>query len=88
MLRRLRGGATVAYASWNGATQVARWELLEGGPQRLLERTALLRAPGSKPRSRLPDDRGARFVAVRALDGGGATLGTSATLALAGVSGG
>jgi hypothetical protein len=36
----------------------------------------------------LPSERGARFVAVRALDASGATLGTSATLALMGTTGG
>ena len=37
-LRRGAAGALAAYVSWNGATGVARWELLEGGSSRTLAR--------------------------------------------------
>jgi hypothetical protein len=64
-----------AYASWNGATEVARWQLLMGADPRAL------RAAGSAPRrgfeTRLRVPRRARFVAVRALDRRGRTLRTS-----------
>jgi hypothetical protein len=81
-LRRSRGGATVAYASWNGATQVARWELLTGVAPRGLARAVVAPRTGFETAIALPGDRRARFVAVRALDAIGATLGTSATLAV------
>jgi hypothetical protein len=79
-LRRSSGGATLAYASWNGATQVARWELLEGTTPQRLARVALAAKAGFETAISVPGERGTRFVAVRALDGAGATLGTSATL--------
>jgi hypothetical protein len=87
-LRRSPSGATVAYASWNGATQVARWELLAGVAPRGLARAAVTPRAGFETAIELPSERGARFVAVRALDASGATLGTSATLALMGTTGG
>jgi hypothetical protein len=86
-LRRSRSGATVAYASWNGATQVARWELLAGTTPRRLARAALARRAGFETAIALGSDERARFFAVRALDASGATLGTSTTLALTAASG-
>jgi Arylsulfotransferase (ASST) len=70
-----RGGRVAVWASWNGATEVARWEVLGGaspdalavvggGPRNGFE-TALT-VPGAHA-----------YVAVRALDAGGAVLGTS-----------
>ncbi len=83
-LRQTAGGATVAYASWNGATQVARWELLTGVAPRALSRAAVVPRAGFETAIALPRERGERFVAVRALDASGAPLGTSATLAITG----
>jgi hypothetical protein len=62
------------YASWNGATEVARWEVLTGAS------ASSLTPAGSAPRTgfetRVRSDGGA-FVAVRALDAAGNVLGTS-----------
>jgi hypothetical protein len=73
------GGTLRVYASWNGATAVARWRLEAGAsPQ-------TLRALGSRPRSGfetlLRAPASAAFVAVEALDADGAVLGRSATVA-------
>jgi Arylsulfotransferase (ASST) len=73
-----RGGRTAVWASWNGATEVARWEVLAGDSAESL-------APvGGRARSGFEtaisvDGRHA-FVAVRALDRSGAVLGTSRTV--------
>jgi len=69
-------GTTTAYASWNGATDVARWQLSTGA------RSDRLRPVGSVPRSgfetafAVPSVAG--YVAVTALDSAGRPLATSA----------
>jgi hypothetical protein len=75
----LRGssGHLVAYASWNGATSVARWELLDGA-----SRTAL-RPFTSVARARFETaipirSASAGLIEVRALDAHGRVLGSSA----------
>ncbi len=65
----------VVYASWNGATEVAAWEVLAGAtPDRLVP-------AGSTPRTGfetvIPLPSGPRYVAVRARDASGRVLGTS-----------
>lgn len=70
-----RGAAMDVYASWNGATEVASWEVL-GGP------TATNLTPvGSAARNgfetRISIARRTAFVAVRAKDAGGTVLSTS-----------
>jgi len=64
-----------AWASWNGATEVARWELLGGATPETL-------APvGSAPRDGFETSLTApgafSYVAIRALDASGMVLGTS-----------
>ena len=69
-----KGGRVEVFASWNGATEVDRWQVLAGGSR---ER---LRGVASKARRGFETaitTRKARYVAVRALDGRGRTLGTS-----------
>ena len=70
-----------AVVSWNGATEVARWQLL-AGPSR-----DDLRPAGGVPRqgfeTTLPVPGGARFVAARALGPRGGTLGESEPVAVA-----
>jgi arylsulfotransferase ASST len=61
-----------AYASWNGATELRRWQLLAGTPLRPVR---TVRASGFETAVGLPASAG--FVAVRALDGRGRVLGTS-----------
>jgi hypothetical protein len=69
------GGATQVFASWNGATQVASWRVLSGpAPDSL--------APaGNAARSGFETTIGIQgapaYVAVRALDSSGKTLGVS-----------
>jgi Arylsulfotransferase (ASST) len=71
---------TVAYVSWNGATDVAFWRALAG------ESAASLLPVRESPRGgfetaiALPGSIGGRFVAVQALDSAGGVLGVSATL--------
>jgi hypothetical protein len=70
---RVAVAAGNAYASWNGATQVARWRLVDasGGAKTLAEATRT----GFETTLRLPDD--ATDVAVQALDAQGRVLATS-----------
>jgi len=73
--QRTRGGRIQAYASWNGATEVARWQVLAGpAPDRL-------RGVSSRARDGFETTIAAKtaepYVAVRALDRSGRALGTS-----------
>jgi hypothetical protein len=74
------GGRSV-YASWNGATQVATWQVLAGASE------ASLAPAGSAPRSGFETTirtAGGAFVAVQALDASGAVLGTSKAIPTSG----
>jgi hypothetical protein len=82
VLRPTSAARTVAYASWNGATQVARWELLEGAARSRLSRVAVVPREDFETAIALAPSPRDRFVAVRALDAAGAPLGSSATLAI------
>jgi len=70
------GGVLTVWASWNGATAVRAWQLLAGPSPRALRP---LGAPVARSGFETALHAGARvrFVAVRALDAGGRTLGTS-----------
>ena len=63
------------YASWNGATEVAEWEVLTGPDPESLKLV------GSAPRkgfeTSVTTKTGEAYVAVRAKDGSGKTLGTA-----------
>jgi hypothetical protein len=72
------GGATQVYASWNGATEVASWQVLAGPSAASLQPLATVARSGFETRAQL--DSAQPFVAVRALDSEGRTLGTSATI--------
>jgi hypothetical protein len=79
---RAEDGRVTAYASWNGATEVARWQLVAGpDPQRL-------RPVATVPKAGFETELTARtaepFVRVRALDADGTVLGTSGAVRLAG----
>jgi hypothetical protein len=71
---RTRAGRVLVHASWNGATEVARWQVLAGTPSEL-------RGVASKARDGFETEiaarTGASHVAVRALDAQGRVLGTS-----------
>ena len=81
-VRRLRDGSLSAYASWNGATTVARWELLEGATKSALERVGSVGRNGFETAIALQARRG--YAEVRALSAGGVVIGTSPAVALAG----
>ena len=69
-----------AYVSWNGATEVARWQLLAGdAPNRLRPVRSVARGGFE---TALAAPAGARYVAVGALARDGAVLGISRTLRL------
>jgi hypothetical protein len=72
---RLRGGGMNVYASWNGATEVASWEVLAGSAPAAL--APVRTAARASFETRIPVGATARYVAVRARDAAGAVLGTS-----------
>jgi len=72
--------AGVLYASWNGATEVASWQLLEGGSAPDLRRSQTVPRTGFETVLTLAAET--RSAGVIALDRAGAPLGTSATVRL------
>jgi hypothetical protein len=74
-LRRGAGGLT-AYASWNGATDVARWEVLEGPTSSALRPRETVARSGFETAVAL-SGRSSGVVGVIALDGHGRALGSS-----------
>jgi hypothetical protein len=70
-----RRTAPTVYASWNGATDVERWQLLAGSRSGVLRPVASARSRGFETKLDSPDP-GPRF-AVRALDRHGVVLGSS-----------
>jgi len=79
---RTRAGGADAYVSWNGATQVARWELLEGPSAGALAHQGSVARHGFETAIPLMIGGSRRFAAVRALAADGSTLATSAPVAL------
>jgi Arylsulfotransferase (ASST) len=76
-VNRTAGGHVKVYASWNGATQVAAWQVLGGSTAGHL--TALGASATRTGFETAIEVRGApRYLAVEALDGKGRVLGTSA----------
>ena len=75
---RRSGGSVVADVSWNGATEVRRWELLGGASRGSLTSLGTTRWDGLD--TALRERSAARYVAVRALDAQGRTLRTSSTV--------
>jgi hypothetical protein len=73
-----RGDRTVLWASWNGATDVARWQVLAGDSESALAPVATRRRTGFETATSVTG--GHRFVAVRALAADGSVLGTSRTV--------
>jgi hypothetical protein len=70
-----RGDRLAVFASWNGATEVARWEVLAGPSADALQPAGSARRDGFETTLSAPG--GSAVVAVRALDSGGNVLGTS-----------
>ncbi|MPY99037.1 MAG: hypothetical protein GEU97_13755 [Actinophytocola sp.] len=70
----VRDGKRV-YASWNGATDVDRWQVLAGPSRQTLRPIATASRDGFE--TRIDVATKAKFIAVRAKDADGKTLGTS-----------
>jgi len=75
---RRAGARTTVYASWNGATQVAAWEVLAGPGRHALARVRVLARHGFETAIHLKSRRG--VFAVEALGARGRVLGTSAVV--------
>jgi hypothetical protein len=72
------GSGTTVWASWDGATDVASWEVLAGATQGNL--TPLATFPNSSFEAQMYVDSSQPYVQVQALDQAGNVLGTSATV--------
>jgi hypothetical protein len=70
---------TDVYASWNGATEVARWQVLAGDDPGNLTAAGTFDKVGFETHMKLAGAK-PKYVAVRALDANGAELGTSNTV--------
>jgi Arylsulfotransferase (ASST) len=68
-------GSHVAYVSWNGATQVASWQVLAGPSSRVLKRVRAVSDSGFE--TTIPVTSVGPWFEVQALDSGGTVLGTS-----------
>ena len=72
---RRRAGRTTVYASWNGATQVARWKVLAAssgsGPH------VVARSPKSGFETAIPVGHGYQRFNLQALDANGRVIGVS-----------
>jgi hypothetical protein len=73
------GGGT-AYASWNGATQVAPWRVLAGASAKALHPIATTARTGFETAIAVPAGTVGPILAVQALDGAAGVLGTSPAL--------
>ncbi|MDQ1582969.1 MAG: hypothetical protein QOF36_1023 [Microbacteriaceae bacterium] len=75
-VRAADGGNMRVYASWNGATEVARWRILSGDTGQSLAPIATIDRSGFETVAMVP---AASWVAVQALDSSDAVLATSDT---------
>jgi hypothetical protein len=71
------GGGPVVYASWNGATEVASWRVLAGSSPTTLSPAGSAARAGFETAIQLPPAAAGFYVAVQALNGSGAVIGTS-----------
>jgi hypothetical protein len=72
---RVGKGSVAAYASWNGATEVATWQLLGGGDPKQL--TPFGTTPWADFETRLMFPGSPAYVQVQALDASGKVIGQS-----------
>jgi hypothetical protein len=77
-VRSLSYGRAVVYASWNGATAVAQWQVLGGASVQTLAPLATAVRNGFE--TAIDISAAPRYLAVQALDAQGQALGTSATV--------
>lgn len=73
-------GTTDVYASWNGATEVARWEVLAGSSKSRLSSAGTFAKTDFETHLKLPGVS-PKYVEVRALDSDGHALSTSSAVA-------
>ncbi len=73
-------GGGVLYVSWNGATEVASWRVLAGSTPATLTPVSSAPKTGFETAIALPASAAGPDVAVQALDGSGAVIGTSSTV--------
>jgi Arylsulfotransferase (ASST) len=71
---------TDVYASWNGATEVASWRVLAGASPNSIAPVATAPKAGFETAIATPASVAGGYVAVQALNGAGAVLGTSRTI--------
>jgi hypothetical protein len=76
-IRSEANGATVVYASWNGATRVASWAVYAGSSTASLPFVAEAPRSGFETAIALPPGTQGPYVTVQALDAGGNVLGTA-----------
>jgi Arylsulfotransferase (ASST) len=79
------GGSGTAYASWNGATQVAAWRALSGPSPSSLTTVAQVPHSGFETVIPIPTGTLGPYLAVQALDAAGQVLGTSVAAAQSGL---
>jgi len=77
--------AGTVYASWNGATLLASWQVLVGATKRDLKPVAQAARSGFETAITLPAGTAGRYVTVQALDATGRVLGAAATATVAGL---
>ncbi len=77
----LARAGSLLYASWNGATEVATWELRSGTSESALDRSQTVQRTGFETALEIP--AGARYAAAVARDRTGAPLGSSPVVATA-----
>jgi hypothetical protein len=68
------------YVSWNGATEVASWRVLAGSTPATLKPAGSAAKTGFETALPLSAAAAGQYVAVQALAGTGAVLGTSRTI--------
>jgi hypothetical protein len=76
-VRSEANGAQVVYASWNGATRVASWNVYAGPSTGGLPLVAQAPRSGFETAIALPPGTPGPYVTVQALDSGGNVLGTA-----------
>ena len=74
-VKRRTQGKLAVYASWNGSTDVERWNVLAGSSASMLTSVAI--APRMGFETKIELETAAPYVAVQAIGAAGATLGTS-----------
>ena len=75
---RTTGGSTTVYVSWNGATEVASWQVLAGSSPSALTAVVTVKRSGFETAATIP---AAAYVQTRALDAAGKQLSASAVVA-------